>query len=121
MKKYLFFLLLTVVANAQSSSAGPYSLTASQCSPPIATDGRATVAFQVLGSWTGTIQPKLIVDGQAPVNAQVKPANSSTAQSTVTANGAYIAAVSGYNSFQVCGATITNTAKIYLNTSQFAH
>lgn len=118
MRKILLLILLCGLLSAQS--VGPISITSTSCAS-IATDQKATVAFQVTGSWSGTIQPQAAVDGQAAFNVQVTPPSSSTAQSTVTANGAYIAAVSGYNFFQVCGATVTGTAKVYLNVSPVRH
>lgn len=115
---FLCFFALVLPAAAQSS----FTITGSQCIAPIAVDAQATVAFHVTGAtWTGTIQPKISIAGQAPVNAQVAPANSSTKQGTVTANGAYIASVAGYSLFQLCGATVTNTATLYVNISPYAH
>ena len=81
----------------------------------------ATVFFQVTGTWTGTLQPTISVKGQTPANIQVTPAASNTPQSTVTASGAYFARVAGYNTFQVCGNTVSaGTAVIYLNASPAA-
>lgn len=119
--KTLICTLLLLGASALAQSVGPISLTGTQCAQ-ISTEGKATVAFQVIGgSWSGTIQPQVALAGQAPVTIQVKPAASITAQSTVTANGAYFGSVSGYSLFQICGNTITNTATVYLNVSKFIH
>jgi hypothetical protein len=115
----LFFSVLLLLcasfAHGQSST-----LTGTQCFP-IDTGGRATVALQVTGSWSGSIQPQAAIQGQSAVNLQVTPVASSTPQSTVTANGAYVVNVAGYSMFQVCGATITGTANIYANLSKFTH
>lgn len=84
----------------------------------ISTDQKATVYFQVTGGWSGTIQPKVTIDGQAYVNLQVVPSTSTTAQNTVVANGAYSANVSGYSVFALCGATVaTAPAKVFENAS----
>ncbi len=111
----LFVLLCASISWGQSSS-----LTSTQCFL-IDTGSRATVAFQVTGSWSGTIQPQAAIQGQSAVNLQVTPVASSTPQATVTANGAYFVNVAGYSIFQVCGASITGTAIIYANTSKFTH
>lgn len=115
MRKLIFVLsLLSAAASAQSF--GPFQITGSQCASVVTTQ-RATATYQVLGSWTGTIQPKVSVLGQSPVNTQTTPVASSTAQSTVTANGAYFSRLSGYSSFSLCGNTVTNTATVYINVS----
>lgn len=88
------------------------TITGTQCiSVPVS--NRATMTFQVTGgSWTGTIQPQGIINGGAAVNIQVTPVASSTPQSTVTANGMYSTSVAGMDTFQLCGATVTNTATV---------
>jgi len=112
----IFVLALAGIAAAQS-----FTVTGSQCGS-VTVDGQATIALQVTGAtWSGTVQPKIAIAGQAPVNLQIAPANSSTKQSTITANGAYVASVAGYSLFQLCGATVTNTATIYVNVSRFIH
>ncbi len=115
--RVLFSLLLFCASLTWGQSA---SLTGTQCFE-IDTGGRATVAFQVLGSWSGTIQPQAAIQGQSAVNLQVTPVASSTPQATVTANGAYFVNVAGYSMFQVCGASITGTAIIYANLSKYTH
>lgn len=115
--KQLFLLVCLLAASlAQAQNAvGPVSITSSQCAT-ISTQGRATVAILVSGTWTGTLQPQVIIQGQSAVNAQVTPSTSTTSQSTITANGAFTAVVSGYDTFQVCGNTVASgTATIYLN------
>jgi len=112
--KKLSILLFLVALLCSAQTIGPLSITSTQC-VSVSTDGQATVGFRVVGSWTGTIQPKGYIDGQTRFNLSVTPSTSSTAQSTVTANGAYFAGVSGYSGFSLFGATVTNTAKIYFN------
>ena len=104
-----------------AQNAGPISITSAECAS-ISADQKATVAFQVTGTWTGTLQPKVAISGQAAADTQVTPPDSTTAQSTVTTNGAYVAHVSGYQLFEVCGATVASgTAKVWLNASPALH
>lgn len=125
MRETLFFsgLLLAcsvLCADAQGQQFGPYSLTGTQClSVPV--QGKATAALQATGSWSGTLQPKVSVDGQPVANTQVTPAASISQQATITGNGAFTAGVSGYSFFFLCGNTITGTAKIYVNVSLYVH
>lgn len=74
----------------------------SQCTNPIDVTGLATLGMQMTGTWSATLQPEVAIGGQAAVNTQVTPSTSSTAQATITGNGAYVAAVGGYSSFLVC-------------------
>jgi hypothetical protein len=115
MKRLFLLLLFAAPLMAQS-----FTLTGTQCAT-VAIDGKATVALQVLGSWSGTIQPKAAIAGQTTANLQATPVASTTLQSTITTSGAYVANITGYSIFQVCGATITGTAKIYVNSSRFTH
>ncbi len=117
MRKLVLLLLFVLPMSAAAQSS---SLTGTQCFL-LDTGGRATVAFQVTGSWSGTMQPQAAIQGQSAVNLQVTPVASSTPQATVTANGAYFVNVAGYSMFQVCGASITGTAVIYANLSRFTH
>jgi hypothetical protein len=110
------FLASTPLASSQQSF-GPYSLTsASQCTSPIAVNSQATVGIYVAGTWTGTLQPKGSIQGQAAFN--LPALTSSSAQSTITANGAYLSAVAGDSTFLLCGATISSgTVTVYFNVS----
>lgn len=114
MKRYsalLFLLTVTCLARGQTVNG---TITASGC-VQIDTHGAATVAFQVSGTWSGTIQPQVAIAGQAATNTTVNPTGSTTSQGTVTANGVYIANVAGTHLFQICGNTVTNTATVWLN------
>lgn len=119
----VFFSALLVVCAlfAHGQSFGPYTITSTGCTNALDVSQKATVAFQVTGSWSGTIRPKLSIAGQALVNATVLPAASTMPAATLTANGGYISPVSGASSFSLCGATVTGTAKIYLNLSTAPH
>lgn len=114
----LLFACSLITAEAQQ--VGPISLSGTQCAA-VSTTTRATVAFQIIGSWTGTIQPQASVAGQNAVNVPVTPSTSTTQQATVTANGAFWGSVSGYTTFLLCGASITGTATVYINTSERVH
>lgn len=114
MKKSLLLLLvfLPVFARGQTFTG---TITSTQCFS-VNVYGQGTVGINVSGSsWSGTIQPKVIADTDANAtasNAQVTPYSSSTAQSTITANGDYSASVAGATWFQLCGNTVTNTATV---------
>lgn len=124
MKNLLRFLLLTLLSYvclppplAHGQLVGPKSITSTQLIQ-IDTNGLATVAINVTGTWTGTLQPQGTIGGQAAFNVQVSPAGSISPASTITANGAYVLAVSGLSSFQLVGNTVaTGTAVVYLNGS----
>lgn len=101
-------------AVAQSQGA----ITSSQCIS-IDVTNQSTVGIQVTGTWTGTLQPEIAVQGQTAQNIQVTPSTSSTAQTTITANGFYQARVAGGSTFFLCGATVASgTANVFLNATQ---
>lgn len=108
------FSISTAIAQTKS---GPLTITSTGC-VNVSVDGQAQIAINVSGgSWSGTIQPKASIAGQAVANVQVTPSTSSTAQSTITANGLYTATVAGYQQFWLCGNTVTNTATIFTVTT----
>jgi len=114
----LFLLCLAVPAFAQR--AGPFNLTAqNQCAPVNVSSGTSsTVAINVSGTWSATLQPEVQIAAQTPDNTSVTPSGSTTPQSTITANGIYQASVAGVDLFQVCvTSSITGTAVLYLNVS----
>jgi hypothetical protein len=79
----------------------------------------STVAVQVTGTWTGTLQPQVAVQGQAATNSQVVPSTSTTPAATITGNGVYYANVGGLSQFCILGNTVASgTAVIYLNVSK---
>ena len=116
---FLFFAMLAIgppFLLAQGQSSG--SVTSTQCIS-ISVSGQSTVGVQVTGTWTGTLVPKVSVQGQSPQTIQVFPGNSSTAQSSITANGFYQAKVAGGSTFLLCGSTVSSgTANVYLNASE---
>ena len=112
---FLASLLLSAVSFGQS-----VTVTGTGCAS-ISVTGRATVGWQPTGSWSGTIQPKVSLAGQAAVNTTATPSTSTTAAATVTANGGYTTSVSGYDTMLFCGNTVTGTATIYYVTSEKVH
>lgn len=76
------------------------------------------VVLQVTGTWSGTLQPEIAIQGQAATNISVTPSSSTASQSTITANGVYSATTAGADTFLLCGNTVASgTAAVYLNLS----
>lgn len=101
---------------AHGQSFGPYTITGTQCATVDATQ-KGTAAFQIIGTWSGTIQPAVAIAGQAAVSTSASPVLTFAPQANITANGAFYSNISGYSVFQVCGASVTGTATIYINVS----
>lgn len=118
--KTLLAVLVLSAALSVPCRAQSVTLTGTGCAS-ISVTSKATVAWQPTGSWTGTIQPKVAIAGQAAANTTATPSTSTTAAATVTANGGYTTSVSGYDTFIVCGNTVTGTAVIYYNSSERVH
>jgi len=113
---WLCWLGLFVASGALAQKSG--TITTSQCVPISVGANVATVAVQISGTWSGTLQPQVALQGQAATNTQVTPSTSTTAQSTITGNGVFTASVAGADFFQVCGNTVASgTANVYLNVS----
>ena len=114
MRRLLFLLVLVALASAQT--VGPVSITSIQCARIAVSSNTAVVGIQVVGTWSGTLQPEISVSGQTPANIQVTPSTSTTPQSTITADGIYTTGVAGGSTFLVCGNTVgSGTASVYLN------
>lgn len=112
--------LLAVPAFAQR--AGPFIITASTspCAQiQIASDRSSTVAIDVSGTFSATLQPKVAMAGQAAHNVQVTPSTSQTPQNTITAIGGYQSLqISGWELFEVCVSSYSSgTATLYLSIS----
>ena len=117
MKRILLLLLLLSSASlwAQNSAVGPISITSTQCATIPVGDKGSTIGISVTGTWSGTLQPEVQIQNQPWTNTQVTPSTSTTAQSTITANGNYVASASGYDQFQLCGNTVgSGTATVYI-------
>jgi hypothetical protein len=113
---WLCWLGLFVATAAFAQVSG--TITSTQCVQIGVGANSATVAVQIAGTWSGTLQPQITVAGGSPANTQVTPSTSSTAQSTITANGIYTAGVAGASSFQICGNTVASgTASVILQIS----
>ena len=125
MRKLLLGLLLaSAICRGQvvSSSQGSIPSTGGGAScVTVNTDGQGIVGISVTDTWTGTLQGRVSIGGDAPQNVQVTPYSSSTAQSTITANGTFTANVVGSQQFQLCGNTVASgTATVKLNVVKLA-
>ena len=120
MKIFRVFLAAVLCFGASVSVAQvSKSITSTQCASIGVDPSVAVIGIQVTGTWTGTLQPQGVIQGQAPFNVLVTPSNSQTTQGTVTGNGAYFALVAGYSDFLLCGNTVASgTANVFLNISQ---
>lgn len=107
-------LLAQVSGAITTASAGPGNCVT------VSAASQSTVAIQITGTWSGTIQPEIVISGAGtPQNLQVTPSTSATAQSTITANGFYQARVAGGSTFLVCAtAWSSGTANVFLNATQ---
>lgn len=107
--------LILLVYISEAQTVGPISITSAQCA--FITPGEnATVYVQVVGTWTGTLQPKAWITSNTPFNLPVVRSTSTVPQNTITVNGGYSTNVAGFTTFAVCGNTVASgTAKVYLN------
>lgn len=104
---------LAAFASAQNTPAVQTITAANQCAT-IDVSNFGTVGMKIAGFGTATLQPEVAIAGQAADNAQVTPSTSTTAQSTITANGSYVANVSGYSTFLLCASAYTSgTITVY--------
>jgi hypothetical protein len=104
-----------------SNVAGPFYITAAGQIASISTSDQSCVGVSVTGSFTGTLQPGVTIGPNgpnAPVNTQVTPYGSSTAQNTITAAGGFNANVAGTTTFQLSATSLSvGTAVVYLVSS----
>jgi hypothetical protein len=117
-------LWIAIASSAAWSQSQSGTITGTSCFP-IDTHGKGVVGISITNTptgsaWSGTIQPQVSIEGDPYQNVQVTPSTSSTAQSTITANGVYTAGVSGTSTFQVCGNTVTNVAQVKLQAVQLS-
>ena len=120
----LLIILAAIAVPAWAQRNGPYTLiTNNTCTTAIAIarGANATVAIDITGGFTGTLQPQVLMTGQTARNTIVIPSTSQTTQSTITAAGGFTAIqVAGFDSFQLCvsGGDLTGAAAtIYLTPS----
>src|SRR5271154_6069436 len=119
----LLFLFSCALSAFGQGRAGPFNLNATtganscaviNVSPSVS----STVAIQVGGTFSATLQPEVIIAGQAAANTQTTPSTSNTPQATITAAGVYTTGVAGVDKFQVCVTTYASgTVVVYLNVS----
>jgi hypothetical protein len=105
MKKLLFALLAVAVSPPLFAQVSG-TITSSQLVCIGVSADHSTVGVQVTGTWTGTLQPQVAIQGQALTNSQVVPSTSTTAASTITANGVYYANVGSASQFCILGNTV---------------
>lgn len=113
-------LLLVTALPALAQRKGPFNLTAqNQCATvDVNSQNASTVGISVTGTWSATLQPEVQIAKQTAANTVVYPAGSTTSQGTITANGVYVAAVGGYDLFEICVSAYTSgTAVVYVNVS----
>jgi lysophospholipase L1-like esterase len=119
MKKLLFALLFLAASPPILFGQNSGTITSSQKVCIDALGDKSTVGIQVTGTWTGTLQPQVSLQGQAAANSQVVPSTSTTPQSTITGNGVFYANVGGAGQFCILGNTVASgTATIFLNASK---
>ena len=103
LRRFLFFLFALALSPSPplvaQSLAKTFTLNAANQNACIGTSGLPTVGIYVSGTFSLTLQPQTSINGSAPQNSQVTPTSSSTAQSTITTAGNYVAGVGGFDTF----------------------
>ena len=95
----------SVLAVAQGQGPQPTTIGTLNACATIAVDPRqtASVDVYVAGTWSGTLTPKVGVNGNTPTGTAVYPQGSTTSQNTITANGDFTAVqLAGHDLFEVC-------------------
>lgn len=117
-------LVLLLSASAFAQRFGPFTINSttgnnSCATVSLAVDRTATVGISVgPTTFSATLTPKVSIGGQGAFAVQVTPSNSTTPQSTITANGIYNAPAAGYEFFQLCASSYASgTATVYLTVS----
>src|SRR5208282_499236 len=110
------------LAQAQNPSATKTITATGQC-VSVRASNNSTVGIVLSGTWTGTLTPTLQIDassGAPKAATNVTPTGSTTAQSTITANGGYTSNVAGFTQFNLCSTGIwtSGSATATLNPSQ---
>lgn len=115
----LMFLLLTVAASLPALGQANGTITSAQSVCIGVSAEHSTVGIQVAGTWTGTLQPQVAIQGQPLSNSQVVPSTSTTPQATITGNGVFYANVGAASQFCIVGNTVSSgTASVFLNASK---
>ena len=120
-RRLLGLLLLCVSVHAFGQTrAGPKNIAANSTCLSVGVNSgvSSSVLITVSGTWSATLQPEIISHSQPASNVQATPTTSTTAQSTITANGSYWAVTAGADTFQVCTtAYVSGTAVVTLTVS----
>ena len=102
-RRFLFFLFALALSPSPplvaQSLAKTFTLNAANQNACIGTSGLPTVGIYVSGTFSLTLQPQTSINGSTPQNSQVTPTSSTTAQSTITTAGNYVAGVGGFDAF----------------------
>lgn len=95
-----------------SPGTGTVNLGAIFSDPNSLAGAYGTATFTITGGWSGTITPEVqSCDGAGTwTGLQVTPLNSSTGQSTITANGVYSGNVAGFCAVRVRGSSVATAA-----------
>lgn len=116
MRKVMLFLLLACALAQAQQTIGALNQSAT-----IKTQGYASLGIQVTGTWSQTLTPQVSIDGTNWVATQVTPSASSTAQTTITANGVYSVPVAGYKFFQLTATGyVSGTAAVLYSANTYA-
>src|SRR5208282_5190780 len=112
------------LAQAQNPSATKTITATGQC-VSVRASNNSTVGIVLSGTWSGTLTPTLQIDassGAPKAATNVTPTGSTTAQSTITANGGYTSNVAGFTQFNLCstGTWTSGSATATLNPSPAA-
>jgi hypothetical protein len=95
----------SVLAIAQGQGPQQATIGTLNACATIAVDPRQTASVDILvtGTWSGTLTPKVGVNGNTPTGTAVYPQGSTTSQNTITANGDFTAVqIAGHDLFEVC-------------------
>lgn len=120
-KKVIRCFMLFCLALASSLAAAqtqPISkpITATAQCVTIQASNNSVVGIVLTGTWSGTLSPTVKIYGAtAGIAKKVTPLDG-TAQATITANGAYTAAIGGFTEFDLCstGTWTSGTATVQL-------
>ena len=80
----------------------------------MSTNNHASIAFQISGTWVGTLQFEQTLDESTWYSLPVFPYNSTTSVTSTTANGYWVASVAGVWKIRVrASAFVSGTASVY--------
>lgn len=115
----LCWCVIAIPCFAQRS--GPFTLSALNQCAPITTSAinSATVGMEVVGTWSGILQPQVSISKQTPFSTTVTPVGSISSQSSISGNGIYLTSATGVDQFQLCMSSYSSgSATVYLNDSK---